>query len=252
MARLPALIDALAEQDPRGSATIAHIARRVRDAGLIVSNAPGAGAATMTYRDAATLLMAVCGDTSPLGAVAAVERMRTFVPVPSDDTTAMQREDLPAHFRWLLKQTGFSATLEEMIARAPDLAEWEAGYLDAWAGDGAPTAAVWSMERSVARFKDVNQAFRPGLARAVRVVCYVPGRAAEIHLGHLWRDLEESDAFHEYYAMPAPTTHKKAAPSPSEPDALITVEIGTATLLALHKAVNARPRTRGPGKKAKP
>lgn len=253
MARLPALVDAIAAHDPRGHATIAHIARRVRDAGLIVSNAPGAGGAAMTYKDAATLLMAACGDTSPLGAVAAAERMRAFVPVPSDDLATMQREDLVEHFDWLRQRTGFADTLEQMIARAPELAEWEARYLEVWAADDSPpSGAVFSMERSVARFKDVNQAFRPGLARAVRVVCYVPGHAAEIHFGHMWRDLEEDDSFHEYYAAPSSTgSAAKTQPVEPEPDGLITVEVGVATLLALHSAVNARPRTRGPGKKSR-
>lgn len=243
MARLPALIDAIAEHDGRGRPTVFHIARRVRDAGLIASKTRGAGAAVMTYRDAAVLLMAVNGDINPLGSVAAANALSELRPATPDQTWFMQREDLPEHFDWLREPLGFAETLERLIEHAPELASWEAEYLHV-RGDleGGRTDAEFSIKRSISRLADVPGGFRPGLSRPVRVIFYVPGHAAEVHLGWVWEDIVESDAFHEYY-VPAPSTDRQKG---ALYDTLIPIEVGTPTLLALHNAVNARPRTRGP------
>lgn len=248
MARLPALIDALAEVDPRGRPSIFHIARRVRDGKLITSETRGAGAAKMTYRDAATLLMAACGDINPLGAVAAAERLQALEPVPADSMRVMQREDLPPHFKWLKKPTGFAKTLELLIEHAPQLAEWEAAYQAGWADDiTTPTEAEFSIKRAIERFGASPGGFRPGLSKPIRVIFYAPGIAAEIHLGWVWKDVLEADAFHEYYAPPNRRVKADHADGPA-PDVMIPVEVGVRTLLALHEAVNAKPRTRGPAK----
>lgn len=243
MARLPALIDAIAAHDGRGRPTIFHIARRVRDAGLIASKTRGAGAAAMTYRDAAILLMAVNGDINPLGSVAAAKALADLRPATPDQTWFMQREDLPEHFGWLREPLGFAETLERLIEHAPELAAWEAEYLHARGdlGEGQ-TDAEFSIKRSISRLADVPGGFRPGLSRPVRVIFYVPGHAAEVHLGWVWEDIVESDAFHEYY-VPASSTDGPMAPLH---DTLIPIEVGAPMLLALHDAVNARPRTRGP------
>lgn len=67
MARLPALIDALALCDDRPRGTIDHIARALREAGLIQTTKRGRGAAEMTARDAAALVLGLYGlaDASP-------------------------------------------------------------------------------------------------------------------------------------------------------------------------------------------
>ncbi|MFN3668137.1 MAG: hypothetical protein ACK4VY_02420 [Brevundimonas sp.] len=243
MARLPALIDAIAEHDGRGRPTIFHIARRVRDAGLIASKTRGAGAAAMTYRDAAILLMAVNGDINPLGSVAAAQALTELQPAPPDKMWFMQREDLPDHFDWLREPLGFAETLERLIEHAPDVAAWEAAYFDPGSDlETGQTETEFSIRRSINRLAGVGGGLRPSLSRPVRVVFYVPGHAAEVHLGWVWDDLVESDAFHEYY-VPPPTADLKRFP---HYDTLIPIEVGTPMLLALHNAVNARPPTRGP------
>ena len=109
----------------------------------------------------------------------------------------------------------------------------------------------WMVVKSVA----ANGSFRPGYARALRVVSYVPGLAAEIHLGRVWKRLEEVEAFHEHYA-PAGAWEIDAAggdppasdgDSPTRPqsDCLITIEVGLPTLLALHDAVTSDRRGGG-------
>jgi len=67
MARLPALIDALTLCDDRPRGTIDHIARTMREAGLIQTTKRGRGAAEMTARDAAALVLGLYGlaDASP-------------------------------------------------------------------------------------------------------------------------------------------------------------------------------------------
>jgi len=253
MARLPALIDAVVANDPRGRPTITHIARLVRDATLIASTTRGAGAAKMTYRDAATLLMAVCGEINPLRAVSAANKLRTLMPVPADEMRIMQSEDLPHHFDWLREPFGFAVALERMIERAPQLVKWEEAYLAQGRGQASATEAGFSLERSITRFAQVPNGFRPGISRPIRVVFYVPGIAAEIHVGMVWSDVSESDAFHEYYVPPPASTGSLDSVDPIY-DAMIPIEVGTTTLLALHNAVNAKPRTRGPAaaKSARP
>lgn len=247
MARLPALVEALAEVDLRSHATLNHIARLVRDAGEITSTKRGAGGAKMEYRDAATLLMAACGDINPLGAVAAAKRMQALEPIPADAVRAMQREDLPAHFDWLREPTSFAATLTRLIEHAPQLVTWEAAYQAGGAegvGGGA-SEAEFSVTRAISRF--AQGGFQPGLSKPVRVIFYAPGIAAEIHLGWVWDDLTEADAFHEYYAAPQAAGQVEGPHEPA-PDVMFPVEIGVRTLLALHHAVNQKPRTRGPAK----
>lgn len=247
MARLPALVDALAEVDLRGHATLHHIARLVRDAGEITSTKRGAGGAKMEYRDAATLLMAACGDINPLGAVAAAKRLQTLEPIPADAMRTMQREDLPAHFDWLREPTDFATTLTRLIEHAPQLAAWEEAYQSGKADGVAEgvSEAEFSVTRAIHRF--AQGGFRPGLSKPVRVIFYAPGVAAEIHLGWVWDDLTETDAFHEYYALPQPAARAVAADEPA-PDVMFPVEVGVRTLLALHNAVHQKPRTRGPAK----
>lgn len=67
MARLPALIDALTLCDDRPRGTIDHVARTLREAGLIQTTKRGRGAAEMTALDAAALLLGLYGlaDASP-------------------------------------------------------------------------------------------------------------------------------------------------------------------------------------------
>ncbi len=243
MARLPALIDALARHDRRGYSTIAHIARQVRDNGLILSSKRGVGAAVMTVKDAATLLLATCGDSSPQGAVAAVHHLRSLVPHPDDPNRDMQREDMPTWMDFLREKVGFADAVERLIANAPAIAEWHEAYMLEWE---QPTSGVseaeFSMQWMVVKSAAAGGSFRPGYARALRVVSYVPGLAAEIHLGRPWKGLEEVEAFHEHYA---PVEAWEAAPAseamPSQTDCLITIEVGLPTLLALHVAVHDLP-----------
>lgn len=80
MARLPALVSALHEVDGRERVTLEHIARVVREAGLIVTTKRGSGASPMSVRDAANLLIGANGCDAPKDAALAVQRFRTLAP----------------------------------------------------------------------------------------------------------------------------------------------------------------------------
>ncbi len=159
----------------------------------------------------------------------------------------MQREDMPDWMDFLREKVGFAEAVERLIANAPAIAEWHKAYMAEWE---EPTQGVseaeFSMQWMVVKSSAAGSSFRPGYARALRVVSYVPGLAAEIHLGRLWKRLEEIEAFHEHYA---PAEAWEAAPASeatvSQTDCLITIEVGLPTLLALHDAVTSGKRGGG-------
>lgn len=62
MARLPALVDALAAVDGRERGVLDHMAREIREAGLIQTTKRGRGSAEMSSLDAAHLLLGVYGS----------------------------------------------------------------------------------------------------------------------------------------------------------------------------------------------
>lgn len=87
MARLPALIDALAAADGRPRRSVDHVAREVREAGLIQTTKRGRGAAAMTPVDAAYLMLGLYGAQTPGDAKAAAQELadfRNIVPGPVD------------------------------------------------------------------------------------------------------------------------------------------------------------------------
>jgi hypothetical protein len=78
MAKLPALVTVLAEVDGRDRATVDHYARTIREAGYIPTTKRGSGAAEMTAREAANLLIALCGADAPKEAPLAIDRFRSL------------------------------------------------------------------------------------------------------------------------------------------------------------------------------
>ncbi|PIB90496.1 hypothetical protein CSW62_02270 [Caulobacter sp. FWC2] len=234
MARLPGLVRAIAEHDRRGEKTIAHIARQVRDAGLISSTRRGVGASIMAFSDAATLLMGVCGDSSPQGAVAAVHHLRSLQPLPWDRVDRMKREDLAPSLAFLRDTKGFAGTLEKLIEHAPEVERWHGTYAAKASEQEGLSEAEFSARRVAKKLTSAVKRGTPGYGRLVRIVCYVPGVAAEIHLGNPWLSLGEDDAFHEYYAVPDRAAEDADA---TLMDCSITIEVGLPTLLALHEAV---------------
>lgn len=243
MPRLPALVDAIASHDRRGRPTIAHVARQVRNEGLIHSTTRGVGAATMTFADATTLLLAVIGDVSPQGAVAAVRKLRELEPAPADAADIAKREDLPQALDFLRPRRPFFDTVEALITNAPRLRDWHDAYIDDQSGEAVSggSAAEVAMERMAGKFRAAGLRFDPSFARPFRLVCYVPGVAAEVHLGRPWDAIDDDDGFHEFFVPPK----GRGTPGVTAGDCHIVVEVGVDMLLALHHAVNGSPRPHG-------
>ena len=230
MARLPALAEAVAGFDFRPPSLIAQFGRQVRDDGLIVSRGKGTAASDMTFADAATFLMAVCGAYGPAGAKRAVLGLRELELFHSDDMDRDLLAQLPSGFAFLREGLNFGRVLEHMIAEAPALARWEASYL---AREVVPQVAHEMAELSMGRMVEKVQGypFRPGFARPLRIICHVPGIAAEIQIGWPWRQIVEKDALHLFYA--ADVAQPNACPNPT----LLPIEVGVAQLAALREAV---------------
>jgi hypothetical protein len=78
MATLPNLVDAISTCDGRDRASIAHVARVVREAGYIVNGPRGSGAPDMDMKSAANLLIALNGCDFPKEAPLAIDRFRSL------------------------------------------------------------------------------------------------------------------------------------------------------------------------------
>ena len=240
MARLPALVKAIAENDRRPLSLITHFARMLRASPpLIISDKAGLAAQHMEVRDAVTLLMAVSGAYHPAGAREAVENLRTLAPRPWDgfDEDGLELRE-GGRLAFLGTQSSFAETLALMIVNAHNLASFEAEYQRAWDDEkGRPDSAEgFSMERMVKKLDPATDPYRPGYAKIVRVVVYVPGLAAEIHCGRPWKQFDEGGAFHEFYVPP-----RNSENACSQRDLMGTIEFGVPTLLALKKLVSPEP-----------
>ena len=223
MAGIPALVEALAPLDPRGRATIAQFSREVRNAGLIKSEKRGRGGATVTFKDAATLLLAVCGSPQPSGAAEAVQRLWSLRLTADDRIDRLKRADLPERLAFLGDRLLFGETVERLIENAPVLEAWAEEYLANWFPDEPQqSAAAFSMNRMAVRNGG------RGAAQPVRIVCYFPAPFAEIHLGFPWAALDEDDAYHGYFGRPAEV---------SGAGVTMSIEAHVEALVSLHRAV---------------
>lgn len=79
MARLPALVDAVAAIDDRPRGAVDHVARAVREAGLIQTTKRGRGASEMMARDAAALILGFYGAIQPAQSAQAAEELADAV-----------------------------------------------------------------------------------------------------------------------------------------------------------------------------
>lgn len=238
MARLPTLVEALSREDGRGKATIAHVARRLRDTGHIISSKRGVGGATMTMKDAATLLMGCYADISPHGAPEAVELATKLQPLPPTDLDKDKLTELPTELTFLRKRMSFFDTVTAMLENAPALERWQNQHSDSWELPSqlkGLSAAAYSMLHGPWKFRTAGAPNLPAGSRPIRVLCYAPGYAAEIHVGLQWEQLEGKESpFHAQFI--APDSLRSSLPQ-ARASASITLEFGLPVLLALHRAV---------------
>jgi hypothetical protein len=125
VAKLPALVSALASCDDRDLPTLEHIARVIREAGLLPTTKRGSGAADMGPKEAALLLIGANSAASPRGAAEAVRLYRdlTFEPGKNFQDDSMQ--DTGSWGADFVNQTGtFETALTGLIEHLPKLLSW--------------------------------------------------------------------------------------------------------------------------------
>jgi hypothetical protein len=123
MAKLPALVDAIAEVDGRDRATIDHVARIIREAGYIPTTKRGSGASEMTAREAANLLLALNGADAPKEGPLAIDRFRSLRQneTPYSGVNCEGFSQLPIAIKNVAEARTFGEALEALIDGAPDL-----------------------------------------------------------------------------------------------------------------------------------
>jgi hypothetical protein len=128
MAKLPALVSALAECDGRDRATLEHIARVIREAGYIPTTKRGAGAAEMTAREAANLFIGANGCDAPKDAPLAIDRFRSLV---MHDAYVRDRTEVET-FKQIAEASNFGVALEALIDGMGEVL----GAAENWLRDG--------------------------------------------------------------------------------------------------------------------
>jgi hypothetical protein len=119
MAKLPTLIAKLAPLDGRSMETVAHVARVIRERGLMTTTKRGVGAAEMTVRDAANLLIALNGAQVPKDAPDAVEHYRSFSRV----SRHASQPEYPELMHQAFNASTFGDALEKLIETVPLIVE---------------------------------------------------------------------------------------------------------------------------------
>lgn len=127
MAKLPALVTALAEVDGRDRKTVDHIARTIREGGYIPTGKRGSGAAEMGPREASNFLIALDGADTPKEAGVAIDRFRSlkqmFAGTANDIKDKLAAyDDLPKPLQDVMDAHTFGEALDALIEGVPDLA----------------------------------------------------------------------------------------------------------------------------------
>jgi hypothetical protein len=127
MAKLPALVSALAEVDGRDRPTIDHIARTIREAGYIPTGKRGVGAAEMDTRAAANLLIALASTETIRDIPTEIDRFRSlrFWHASGAEGSPLSNEDvasLPGPLSELTETTTLGEAMERLVEGVPELA----------------------------------------------------------------------------------------------------------------------------------
>jgi hypothetical protein len=133
MARLPQLIDAISKTSGRDRSSVEHWARAIREAGLITTTKRGVGAAEMTTRDAANLIIAANAAENTKEALQAVPQFRDLETWYSTSET----QAFEGVFARLKDAPTFGEALEELIEGVPELILSFGQYLEEAYGDKA-------------------------------------------------------------------------------------------------------------------
>lgn len=234
MAKLPALVSALAECDERDRATLDHIARVIREAGLIPTTKRGGGASEMTVREAANLLIAANASESPKEAAMAVAHYRSLegqdispgVYDEKDGVYTRRDHEEGGIFARITEAANFGEALETLIDGVPELLLSLLAYIDdAYGGNHSPEQLA-HIKRGMIRFGEyagVHVTFsRPRPYATIRIVAWPRG---EERVHYEWRFRVDTKLFMNGFY---PERGK---------DRATTVTVGLRTLLKLFGAV---------------
>ncbi len=220
MAKLPALVSALAECDDRDRSTLDHIARVIREAGLIPTTKRGSGASDMTVREAANLLIGASTAEHPKSAAMVVPLYRSLIGQnlsPNDEQRGV--------FARISEARTFGDALETLIEGAPEVLASSFQYVDDAYGGNHTAEQLRLLKAMVLRgdLAAVEVIFsRPTPYAEMRVVTRPAGQE---RLQYHWRFMVDADLFMQGFY----TDRRR--------DRTSTVTVGLRTLLALFAAV---------------
>lgn len=146
MTKLPGLVGALAECDERERATLDHVARVIREAGLIPTTKRGSGAADMTLTAAANLLIAANTGGIPKAAAMTVIQYRTLVP-----RNTGQPDPKDGIYARINAARDFGQALEFLIEGAPKLLRTFTDYMDVTYG-GQQSDALYKFKTEMLNY----------------------------------------------------------------------------------------------------
>jgi hypothetical protein len=127
MAKLPALISAMVSVDGRDREAIDHIGRTIREGGYIPTGKRGGGAAEMTAKEAANLILGLYGADGAKDAGLAIDRFRSlqqFAELGKFKWGSEQREryeTYPEPIQDVMDAPTFGEALEALVSGVPML-----------------------------------------------------------------------------------------------------------------------------------
>lgn len=228
MAKIPALVTAMAEVDGRERKTVEHIARTIRERGYIPTGKRGGGAAEMTPREAANLLIALNGADTPQDAPIAIDRFRSLRPYFAGHANDFRKqvetfEGGIKPIQDLGRVNTFGEALEVLIEDVPELVEAFRSYAHEAHNDLTPDVIdknLFSMIKLHLFGLLIN--FERYAAKIEFFSMYGMTRRVEFEM----KFVHDPDRFQSgFYGS-------------SWPDRKIVVSIGAPTLIAIWQALN--------------
>lgn len=222
MTRLPGLVSALAVADNREQATLDHIARVIREAGMIPTTKRGVGASSMTAREAALLLIGANASEAPKDAATAAEYYRLLL-----GRNYHRVGDLEGIYARIDEAANFGDAIEVLISGVPEIVASLAGYIDDAYGESHTTEQLGELKRLLlhGELAGVEVVFsKPFPFATIRIVCWPAGQQ---QVQYEWRYFVNAELLNDY-----PRVFNGGS------DRKVSVTIGLPTLLSLYRALN--------------
>jgi hypothetical protein len=162
MARFPKLVDALAEVDGRPRGVLDHMAREIREAGLIQTTGAGWAAAQMTSLDAAHLILGVYGSSGRGDAAEVSGILGGLRRTPLNFLLVETHPHLHPLVRVIADQPTLAEAVAAVIELGPELAEQT--------GRTQSTLPSWSMfARGEESMRELDDDWPEGLSVMLRI-----------------------------------------------------------------------------------